>query len=190
MSQPPHSTMMPHPGLARQWAAAQQPPQPFGFPAAAQQQQHAFPGQQPPPPHFGAAPPASYGAAMPPPPTTFCAAAAAAAMCPSLHPQFFPPAQPQQPAHPHFAQPQPHFAPPASHLLPATPAAPPAHASPVFGPQLTPPPAAWEFPMRDQPPPAPSHYSNINALLGALHTERVHAGVRQRWAEAEDDEDL
>ena len=69
----------------------------------------------------------------------------------------------------------------------------PAHVSPILGPQLTTPPASWSANARDVlDSPAecpPSHYSNINALLAHLHTERVNAGARQRWLDDDDDDE-
>ena len=35
----------------------------------------------------------------------------------------------------------------------------------------------------------PSNYSTINSLLSQLHNERVQAGVRLRWVDADEDED-
>ena len=43
---------------------------------------------------------------------------------------------------------------------------------------------------QQQPAPTtPSHYTGINALLGALHSERVRSGARQRWEDSDGDDD-
>ena len=185
MSQPPHSMAMPHPGLARSWAAPQQPQlhqQPFvpiGHPT---HQPPAFPSPQQP---FGAAAmssPQPHGGPLPSPPPIFSAAAAAASMCPSLQPQF------QQPDPHHYLAPM-HEAMHAAHSH-ALPQQLHAHMSPVWGPQPTAAPASWEA----LPPSRgfggdPSHYFGINRLLSELHSERVNAGVRRRWTEEVDDDD-
>ena len=193
MSQPMMPATLPHPGLARSWATAHAPMQSQGFggfpPAAAQQPFGVPPSQHP----FGGAPP-PHGMMMgPPPPTTFSAAAAAAAICPSLNPHL-------QQHHHAFQQQQQHayqqqHSPP---MPPMPPAPPPVYGSLPAGPQLTPPRQPWAATRAHQHgvefPAADAHYSGINALLGALHGERVHAGARQRWAEdpadEDDDEDL
>ena len=186
MSQPPHTSFQtPHPGLARSWAGAQPPHVPASpFPAGMPQQGTFLPPQQhhpfvAPAPPFGSGP-VQQGM----PPSTFSAAAAAAAMCPSLQPHY---QHQQSPMHQHHIPPPPQ-------LPPSAGAPSPAHVSPILGPQLTtPPPASWSSNARDVlDSPAecpPSHYSNINALLAHLHTERVNAGARQRWLDDDDDDE-
>ena len=82
------------------------------------------------------------------------------------------------------------------------------HVSPQLGPQLAPPPAPWDGLQAAAAhtnahhayahahahgyaayQAGPSHYQDINAMLAQLHSERVNAGARPRWEEADDDDD-
>ena len=207
MSQPPHSTMMPHPGLARSWANAA-PQQPHTvFPGCAPVQPTPFVTPQVLP--FGAPTPASpfgsgatpgYGVGV-----GWSGLAAAASMAPSLQPNYHAQQLQQSPHHmassPYGGAQQHASLTPVQHALTpthpgASPVLAPAHS--LLTPQAKPP--AWELlsagntreaciesPYSDCAP--PSHYKGINQLLGALHCERVHAGVRSRWQCDDDDDD-
>ena len=185
----------PHPGLARSWAMAQAsavspgPPTPSGahevqatstfghasWPPASQLQQvtgvHARSHQenvQPLP--MGAL--ASMGSVVPhdtqPPP-------AAAQLRPATQPL---PAHQHHQHHQHYQHHQHHHRP--DHL--------PAHAarpSPASAADAS---AVLTGTAGDAVA-HPANYGHMNTLLSQLHAERVRAGARPRWTEAEDDDD-
>ena len=186
---------LPHPGLARSWAAAQQQ----GF---SQQSSVSFPpGQAPapipqplqplPPQHQHASfHPVQLSARLPQSPTGTSAAAAA------LTQQRF--GQVPQPEPPLLAP--LHQQPPSQLNLPAPQ---PAHYHNPRDFQQSPPlPATQHQSWRGSgggagsgqeaaysDPAASTDYGAMNSLLAQLHNERVRAGARRPWVEEPDDED-
>jgi hypothetical protein len=158
------------------WAAAQPPahvPPAQPYPAAPAPASLFFPHQS-----FAVAAPPTTSFGMEPQPA-FSSAAAPAMHAHALQPHALQPHAQQLPLPPP-QQPPPQ---PLQTVL--------HHVSPVMGPQITPPPSVWDAPraMMGVPAQPSSHYASMNALLAALHGERVIAGARQRWFEEADDDD-